>query len=538
MDNARARGKLRTLIVAFAVAMVAFGIAARVVALGAPLFWQDEAYTALRVTGHLQDDYIRLFDGRLRTVEDVRGFERLESGRGVPAVVTALALEDPHHSPLFYVLDRLWVGAFGTSAGGFRGLSVALGIAAIGLAFALATTVTRSRIAGAITASLFALSPIFVVYARQAREYALLSCAIMLATLALVRALRTGGLGGWVAYAASVALGFYVDPIFALVVAAHAITTLAQPGDRSRRLRGFLPWLAAVAGGGLAFSPWALNAIASRGSISDQLEWGFSAYPLKAFAEKWTFNVGALFFDGEFRTLALAPLAIAVVVTVLALVILFVRRGERAVILVIAPLGAVAFAVLVGRDVLFHSHFSVIARYLTPLWLATIFACGAVIARGLESAPSRRLAAGTWLALSCVGIASAMLRGPAENWWDNNDQIAYQAVARAIDRQPHPLVVTERHPHVALVLARYLAPADDIVMFARPVPALPAGRDAFLVEPTPEILAAFRRRGYDVTNVSPTGRTIIASFHRDSLRASAVKLRDPQNALWVLRRAR
>ncbi len=544
MDGTRSRGSLRSLVLVLAAVAILIGIGARVANLNAPLFWQDEAYTALRTTGHLQEDYLKLFDGRMHRVADVRAFETLDPARGVPAVVTALAHEDPHHSPLFYALDRMWIGAFGTSPAGFRGLSAALGIVAIGLAFALGTTLFRSRIGGAVAASLFAISPIFVVYARQAREYALFSCAIMLATLALVRALRTGGFVAWFAYALGVALGFYVDPIFALVVAGHAVTVVLQPGAMSARVRGFATWAAATVAGGLAFVPWALNAFASRGNISDQLDWGANGYPLKALAQKWTFNVGALFFDGEFRTLLLAPIAIAIVLVVLALVANFVRRGDRAIARVLVPFGVATFVVLVGRDALFHSHFSVIARYLTPMWIAALFVCAAMLFAAMQTPRTRVPATSLWAVLLCAGIASIGLRGFAENWWDNNDQIAYQAVAREIDDVPSPVMVSERHPHVPLVMARYLRATDDIVLFQGPVPALPGDRDAFVVAPSPETLAALsaRSRGrYDVVNVSPKMRTIIASFHKDVLGATKTVHQDytvafvPENALWLLR---
>ena len=543
MDGTRPRESLRSLFVIAAVAIL-IGVGARVANLNAPLFWQDEAYTALRTTGHLQEDYLKLFDGRVHRVADVRAFETLDPARGVPDVVSALAREDPHHSPLFYALDRVWVGAFGTSPAGFRGLSAALGIVAIGLAFALGTTLLRSRIGGAIAASLFAISPIFVVYARQAREYALFSCAIMLATLALVRALRGGTVPAWIAYALCVALGFYVDPIFALVVAGHAVTIALQPGSIPERARRFAPWAVATIAGGLAFVPWALNAFASRGNISDQLDWGAYGYPLKALAQKWTFNVGALFFDGEFRTLIFAPIAIAVVLVALGLVVHFVRRGDREIVCVLVPFGVATFVVLVGRDALYHSHFSVIARYLTPMWLAALLACAAMLFAAMQTARTRRLATTVWIGLLCAGVASIGLRGFAENWWDNNDQIAYQAVAREIDDAPNPLMVSERHPHVPLVMARYLRATDDIVLFSGAVPALPPDRDAFIIVPSPETLAALsaRSRGrFDVINVSPKARTIVASFHKDVLGATKTVHQDytvafvPENALWLLR---
>jgi len=540
MHLLRQRSSFETLLFACASVAIALGIGFRFVQLNAPLFWQDEAYTALRVTGHFESDYLRMFDGRIRPVGDVRALEALDPTRGVPAVVRVLAAEDPHHSPLFYALDRVWIGAFGTSPAGFRGLSAALGTFGIGLTFVLAATLLRSRLGGAITAALFAVSPIFVLYSRQAREYALFMNALALGTLALVRAVRSPSRGAWLVYAATVALGLYVDPIFSLVVVAHgiAVLLLARP-----RAAGIVSWLAASALGGACFVPWALNAYRSSANIEGQLDWGRTAYPFKYLAMKWAFNIGALAFDAEFRALSLVPIAIFVVLAVALGVWLFVARAKRDVVAFVVPLAATTLIVFVGRDLFFDSHFSTIVRYLTPLWFGLILACGAVITRGLRVPRLRALALAIWLAALGSGTYSALARGGAENWWDNNDQIAFQDMARTINRLPHPLVITQFRPHVPLVMARYLRADAEFLTFDSTVPPIPPGRHAFLITPSRDVreaLAARTRGHYRIENVSPKKTTIIEGFHRNLDRAAPELIRGnnpifvPENALWAL----
>ncbi|MBD5655992.1 MAG: glycosyltransferase family 39 protein, partial [Candidatus Eremiobacteraeota bacterium] len=173
MTPPRPRARLDSAVSICAVVAVLLGVGFRFAALNAPLFWQDEEFTALRVTGHLKVDYLQLFDGGVHPVAQIRALESVDASRGVPAVVAALAREEPQHPPLYYALCRLWVGVFGTTPAGFRSFSAAIGSIGIGLAFLLGTTLLGSRVGGAVTASIFALSPIFVLYARQAREYAL-----------------------------------------------------------------------------------------------------------------------------------------------------------------------------------------------------------------------------------------------------------------------------------------------------------------------------------------------------------------------------
>lgn len=536
----RARLTFESGILTCALVAALFGAGARFWDLDGPLFWQDEAFTALRATGHLEAELMRNFDGRAHPVQEIRALESVDPARGVPAVVRAIASEDPHHSPLFYAMERAWIGVFGTTPAGFRSLSATLGVLGIGLAFALGATLFGSRVGGALTASLLAISPIFVLYSRQAREYALFADATMLATLAFICALRRPARAGWAAYAASVALGFYVDPIFALVAAAHGLSAALEPG---RRLAHLSAWFFAALAGALCYLPWALNALHEGGNIAGQMDWGRTAYPLKYLALKWGFNLAALGFDGEFRTLALAPVAALVIVGIGAVAVLLLRPTALPVARIVVPLGATTLAVLVARDALFDSHFELTVRYLTPFWLGLILAAAAALVRGLERPGRRATAFALWVAVLSIGATAALVRGGAENWWDNNDQIAFQQMAREINRVDRPLVLSQGHPHPPLVLARYLRDDAAFVLFDNALPALPARRSAFVVAPTRELLDALVARAhgqYALANVSPQSSTVIARFHSGLWRAApAVDRGDyaifvPGNALWAL----
>jgi uncharacterized membrane protein len=519
---------------------VLLGVGFRFSSLNAPLFWQDEAFTALRATGHLEADYMRLFDGRIHPVAQIRALESVDVTRGVPAVVHALGREDPHHSPLYYALCRLWVGVFGTTPAGFRSLSATLGCAGILLMFFLATTLFGSRSGGAVAASIFALSPIFVLYARQAREYALFADATLLGTFVFLSALRRPSVGIWTAYALTVAIALYVDPIFILVVVAHGTTIVLETAGRLARLRA---WAIAASAGAICFLPWALNAVRSKANIVGQLDWGRTAYPFKYLLLKWGFNLGALGFDAEFRSIRLAPLAALVIVAIFVSLVSLARPQARPVARVVVPLAGTTLIVLVARDAIFNSHFELTVRYLTPMWIALILAGAAAIARGLATPRLRAVASIAWAGVLVTGAAAAFVRGGAENWWDNNDQIAFQQMARDMNRTSRPLVLSQDHPHPALVLARYLRDDAEFLLFRNVPPRVPTGRHAFVVAPSPDVLAALAsasRGSYVLANVSPVTTTAIAGFHKGLWHAApAIDRGDylvfvPQNALWAL----
>ncbi len=520
------------------------GVLFRFVNLGAPLFWQDEAYTALRVTGHTNVAYRRIFDGRAHSVAEVRSFVTLDPGRGVADVVRALAAEEPQHPPGFYVLDRLWIGGFGSTPAGFRGFSAMLGALGIALAFALGTRLGGGKLAGALFAALFALSPLFILYARQAREYAFFADATLLGTLAFVEAVESRRRIAWAFYAATVVLGAYIDPLYALVALAHGICALFE----ARRVQAFVAWALACAIGALAFLPWALAAVRGREDVAGQLDWARTAYPPVELATKWIFNVAALTFDGEFRVLALAPIAALVILILACAIVAAVRLREKRGPRIAVVLGAVTLLFFVARDVIGGAHYQTIPRYLMPLWVGLLLTAALGFAHVLHS-PMKALRAAAftaWALLLCAGTAAALVRGSSQNWWDDNDQIAFQQVASRINGAPRPLVISEAHWHVPLVLGRYVRGDGQFLLFRAGIPPIPVGRNAVIVTPTWGVLRSLlaRTRGfYCVQNDSPSPPNIIATFHRSLMHDQPALERGnspafvPQNALYRLRPA-
>ena len=85
----------------------------------------------------------------------------------------SLSASDPH-PPLYYVVLDYWVGVVGVSDVGLRSLSTVLDVGSMGLVYLVAGRLYDRRV-GLVAAGLFALSPFYVWYAREARMYALMT---------------------------------------------------------------------------------------------------------------------------------------------------------------------------------------------------------------------------------------------------------------------------------------------------------------------------------------------------------------------------
>jgi hypothetical protein len=336
-------------------------------------------------------------------------------------------------------------------------------------------------------------------------------------------------------------LALYTDPIFGLVLAAQAIFVFVT----ARSDRGtIVSYVVATALGIVSFAPWALKGIyfSSTADVGKQLDWGNNAFPLKFFAEKWGFNTAAVFFDGEFGDPRLTVIAVAVLAIVLVAIVQMFRTSDLrsrtfALSLTILPLAA-----FLAYDFKHGSHFSTIPRYLMAGWIGLEVVVAGALWTGI--AARARWAFPAFVFLVVAGCISAPIDNGAENWWDNNNQVNYQEIARTIDASPKPLVINEGFMEVPLLFARYLRPdASLLLLKGSTIPQLPSGAEhVFLLIPSERLLDTVRSREPNsaVANVSPAPPTIIADFHtqlrhdKDFKPLESTQNERPDNALWAL----
>jgi mannosyltransferase len=153
---------------------------------------------------------------------------------------------------LYYLLLHGWI-AVGSTPTIIRVPSVIFMTAAAGLVVIVARHLTGSAWAGLFAGLIMALDPVISYYAQTARSYAMVFCVVVAATLVLVRALeaeadaRAGQEQAgrrlrdrWIAYAALIALGGYLNELSLLVLAAHAVTVLLTRYGRPTVRRWFV----------------------------------------------------------------------------------------------------------------------------------------------------------------------------------------------------------------------------------------------------------------------------------------------------------
>jgi len=527
----------RTLAI-IALLAVAIGIVARLDSLGHKLFWQDEAYAMLRITGHEQADLDRLFDGRTHPASALLAVDRLDARRGLPATLASLR-EEPQRGPLFYLTARAWAAAFGDGVARMRLLSACVGIAGIGFAFLLGRRIA-GRTGGAVLAALVAISPIEIRFSQQLREYEAIAVATLASAWLLLRAIERPSFARWAPYAASLIAGLFVSPLFGAVVVAHGV--VAAAGARRDGRAVFFGWCVAAAVAGAVFAPWLAGSLATASGHAKDIAWLRAPYSLEAYAVKWAFNAGASFFDAEFARVRYGVVLVPILALEAAAVLSACVWPRDAVV------RALAFATLscsliplVALDVAQGAHFESVTRFQMPTWIGIDIVVALLIARA-SAAGGNAARAGTaaFAFLVACGTFSAVCARPYDLWWDDNEHLDERAVGAAIARGvPAPVLATKdgsAEPY-ALVLSRYLPAATPMLLYGRVVPPLPPAPSwVYVFAPDARVVGELTRRvapERTLRNVSPAiGLTIPDLRAARDARADAALRSD--NALWSI----
>jgi len=532
------RTSARGLVLALALFAVIVGTAARIDGLNRNLFWEDEAFSMLRITGHVESDLYGLFDGKVHSPESMLAIERLAPGRGIGATLASLS-EEPQRGPLYYALARAWAGIFGDGVARMRAFSALLGIAGIAFAFLLGRRIAGGDVGGAMLAALVALAPVDVRFSGQVREYVAIADAALASAWLLLRAFERGTALRWIAYAASILVGLFVSPLFLTMVFAHFVAACVV----ARRSRAqFFAWCAAAGVPCLAFAPWFVQSLAAAPAHARDVSWLLGTYAPKALFTKWIFNIGAVFFDAEVARLAFVVVLVPILALVAFALAHALRGGDALKRALALAMTFAAVALVIGVDVLRHAHYEGVTRYQMTTWVGIDMLVAMLLAGwvGSERRILRWAGVGSFAFLIACGTFCAIFDRSYALWWDDNEHIDERRVAATIASSGVPAFViatdNDGAGEYALVLARYLPPETEVLLYHGRLPALPAftgNTYAFVPEAAP-LAKLERERPGGVRNVSPPVGLAIPNL-RSSAEGAAADAARPDNTLWLVR---
>lgn len=426
------------------IAILGIGIVFRVINIEEKVYWHDEAYTSLRISGYTMKEFAQgAYANREKSIKYLQTFQRFKPGSQLKDTIRSLAVEDSQHPPLYYILLRYWVKLFGNSITAIRSLSILFGLLAFPCLYWLCLELFQSSFGAWVAIALFAVSPVHVLFAQEARQYALWTVTILAASAALLRAMRLNTKWNWAIYAIALATSFYTFFLSGLVAVGHGIYVFVT--EKYRLSKRAIAYLLASGLGLLIFAPWILSLINNYTMFQMTTGWTNNSLPAVIFMRRWLFNLGHIFFDFGLET---DEKFIALYIILLALIIyafyFSIRHAPvRVWLFVITLIGATTLPLLLP-DLIKGGQRSIVARYLFPSYIGVQLAVAYLLSYKISQ--TKLLTRKIWQAIATLlilaGIISCSISSPANTWWIKEISQRNPQVAALLNQANNPLVIS------------------------------------------------------------------------------------------------
>ncbi|MBX9256443.1 glycosyltransferase family 39 protein [Desmonostoc muscorum CCALA 125] len=439
----------------FIVVLLMVGIFFRFFNLDGKVYWHDETFTSLRISGYTVNEVKQqIFNGRVITKESFVKFQSLNVEKGLINTIKSLEVEDPQHPPLYYVIARFWVGIFGNSVTAIRSLSALISLLIFPSIYWLCRELFRTQLwISEIAIALMAISPIHLVYAQEAREYILWIVTILLCNASLLRALRLESthqpprILNWGIYALTLTISLYTFLLSGFLAIAHGIYVIITA--RFRLTVTVKAYFLASFAGFLAFTHWMLVVITNFLQFNSSTAWTNIQFPLEALIKSWLLQLSRIFFDLNFGfENPLSYVITPVFLILIAYSIYFIcRTTNYKTWLFILILILIPGLPLILPDLIFGGIRSLSERYLLPSYLGIQLAITYLLATQIrnESVRRRKIWQIIMGLLIICGLVSYGVNSQAETWWSKVISYGNPQVAKIINQANRPLLISDAY---------------------------------------------------------------------------------------------
>lgn len=430
--------------------IIFLGIIFRFINLDNKVFWLDETFTSLQVSGYLQKEVkAKIANGSIIDITEINEYQypTKNSSKSSLDTIKGIISFEPQHTPLYFVLCRYWHQIFGNSVFVIRMLSVLTGIACLPIIYFICIDLFESKIVGLFASALLSISPFFVVLSQEARPYSLWTLTILLSCFSLIRLKRKPSLINCFTYTASLTISLYTFLFTVLVWMAHLGFIFLS--DKKRFSQYSVHFLGSSLIAYIFFLPWIITLIEFRDRLNN-----YASKPasLPDFLQAGFMNFGRLFFDLGVTSQSPKPFiflsAIAILLCCLIysyLWIYFLKKNNNTIsILFINSLFILPISIVLAVDIFKGSQYFVVSRYLIPCWIAMVMAIAFALASLTEKKSSLK-AVGIVLASVLLGFSllSDIYFVKSDKWWTKSFSNYNLDVASIINESPKPLVVSD-----------------------------------------------------------------------------------------------
>lgn len=434
--------------------ILVLGIFFRFVNLDQKIFWGDEFFTSLHVSGYTGLELEQgFYSGQIISIEDLQKYQSINSERSLLEKIKSL--ENDVHPPLYYLILIFWSQCFGSSVAAIRSLSALISLLSFPCIYWLCLELFESSLVGWMAIAVIAVSPFHVLYAQEARMYSLWAVTILLSSIALLRAIRLKTKVSWGIYTLTLALGLYSFLFTGFVAIGHGVYVFVN--ERLRFSKTFISYLLASVASIFAFAPWLGIMIANRSHFQAATAWSTQETPLLSLVVNWIYNLSYVFVD-FFYIFTYFPespfnwsfgkylIPLILMITGYSIYLLCRQTQIRIWWFVLTLIGSTAFAVILP-DLISSGYRSIMARYFIPCYIGIELAVAYLLATQINSVKIWRQQLGKILTITLLsaGIISCVISSQSETWW-NKRTTSYDELqaARIINKSTNQLFLTEK----------------------------------------------------------------------------------------------
>ena len=432
------------------------GIFFRFANLESKIFWVDEVFTAIRVSGYTSQE-VRQELSNLDIIDrsKILQYQQLDPDRNLADVVTALK-KSPEHAPLYFLITRFWLQLWGSSVTVIRSLSVVLsGLVLVSLYWLYWELFRDSNISW-LGVMLMSISPFYVAYAQEARPYSLWTTAILVMGASFIKAIRVNNYQSWLVYSLSLVFNFYTSLFSLFLASAQGVYLLFIEHKYKSKL--IISYLSALLFSLIAFSPWILNIVHNLSVINYNTRWMRRSFNLVNTIKIWIHSILLLFRDSPLSLVTLSVLILSGY-SLYFLITNALRYQWLFIISLMIPIPGILLLV----DIVNQGN-STTLRYLIPLQLGVQIAVAYTLAINLKNSYLKSVnTQAFWqiIIIICfsLGILSCTYNFEQAPKYQKGLNIHNPGIAKIINNSRSPLVLVEpNNTFYILSLAHSLSP--------------------------------------------------------------------------------
>ncbi|MBR8837203.1 MAG: glycosyltransferase family 39 protein [Stigonema ocellatum SAG 48.90 = DSM 106950] len=437
------------------------GIFFRFVNLDRKIYWFDETYTLLRVSGYTEAEMLQqVFNGNLIKVEDIKKFRQINPEKQLINTINSLALEDVQHPPLYYILARFGMQLFGNSMATTRGVSALISLFALPCVYWLCLELFELPFIGWLAIALICVSPFHLAFAQEAREYSLWTVTIILSSASLLQAMRLKNRLNWSIYAVTMALSYYALPLSFLVAVGHGIYVFViENFSWNKTLKSYI--LVSI-GGILAFAPWLWVIVSRIPSFAHTTDWVKQPIALTKLLALWMRNLSYVFCDLQYQYEKLEGFTAILLILVAYAIYYICRYSQKRIWLFVMLLIGLTSLSMILPDLILGGQRSTINRYLIPSYLGIQLAVAYLFGTKITSISIPVKFQNLWriiiIVLITLGILSCAASSRAHIWWNKSKNWYTLSVAELINQATRPIIISDGDAGDVLALSYLLEP--------------------------------------------------------------------------------